>query len=188
MGTGPAVGHQARSPRAFPPSTLRCRSRNDGGGPVRATNGQDPVARAMGTPTGERTPWESSLRLADAKHLSVGADPHGHSSERWRLLLRDCLRRPRGKIPTIESRSTTANLPSSTAMLANAVAKDVRQQRLRHPQADNRNDQRFELVAQSPDQIKFPNKPRKPKPRPRRSKAEQRVLPGVPASDNESKE
>ena len=67
----------------IPPSILRCRSRNDGGGPVRATNGQDPVARAMGTPTGGRTPWKSSLRLADAKHLSVGADPQRHSSDHW---------------------------------------------------------------------------------------------------------
>ena len=72
-------------------------------------------------------------------------------------------------------------------MLANAVANDVRQQRLRQPQADNRNEQRFELVAQSPDQVKFPNKPRKRKPRPCRGKAEQRRLPGVPANDNESK-
>ena len=51
---------------------------------------------------------------------------------------------------------------------------------------DNPNDQRFELVAQLPGQVKFPSKPRKRQPRPRRSKVEQRMLPGVPASDYQS--
>ncbi len=52
---------------------------------------------------------------------------------------------------------------------------------------DNLNDQRFELVAQLPGQVKFPGKPRKRQPRPRRSEVEQRRLPGVPVSDDETK-
>ena len=72
-------------------------------------------------------------------------------------------------------------------MWAKAVAKDVRQQRIHHPQTEDRNDQRFELVAQSPDQVKFPSKTRKRKPRPGRNKVEQRRLLGVPTSDDQTK-
>ena len=52
---------------------------------------------------------------------------------------------------------------------------------------DNLNDQRFELVAQLPGQVKFPSKPRKRQPRPRRNEVEQLTLPGVPASDDQTK-
>ncbi len=55
------------------------------------------------------------------------------------------------------------------------------------PQTDNLNDQRFELVAQLPGQVKFPGKPRKRQPRPRRNEVEQLTLPGVPASDDQTK-
>ena len=52
---------------------------------------------------------------------------------------------------------------------------------------DNLNDQRFELVAQSPGQVKFPSKPRKRQPRPRRGKVEQLTLPGLPTSNTDRK-
>ena len=55
------------------------------------------------------------------------------------------------------------------------------------PQAENPNDQRFELVAQLPGQVKFPRQPRKRQPRPRRRKVEQLTLPGLPTSDTNRK-
>ena len=56
-------------------------------------------------------------------------------------------------------------------------------------QKDNPEHGTFALVAQVPGQVKLSGPPRKRRvPRPRRSKAEQQRMPGVPASDNESTE
>jgi hypothetical protein len=55
-------------------------------------------------------------------------------------------------------------------------------------QADNLEGDIFQLVAQVPGQVKISGPPRKRRaPRPRRSKVEQRRLPSVPASGDESK-
>ena len=45
--------------------------------------------------------------------------------------------------------------------------------------ADNRNDQKFELVGQYPGQVKFSSPPRRRSIRPRPSNAEQQTLPGL---------
>ncbi len=55
-------------------------------------------------------------------------------------------------------------------------------------QQDTPKDGKFELVAQVPGQVKTSGPPRKRRaPRPRPGKVEQGRLPGVPASDDESK-
>lgn len=55
-------------------------------------------------------------------------------------------------------------------------------------QPDNLEGDIFQLVVQVPGQVKKSGPPRKRRPpRPLRGKAEQRSLPGVPASDDESK-
>lgn len=55
-------------------------------------------------------------------------------------------------------------------------------------QPDNLQGDIFQLVAQVPGEVKISGPPRKRRaPRPRRSKVEQRRLPGVPASDDQTK-
>ena len=52
---------------------------------------------------------------------------------------------------------------------------------------DDPKDRKFELVAQSPGEVKIAGAPRKRQARPRHSNVEQRTLPGLPTRGNESK-
>ena len=54
-------------------------------------------------------------------------------------------------------------------------------------EADNPNDQKFELVSQYPGQVKFRSPPRRRTVRPRRSNVEQPALPGL-QTNNDQKE
>ena len=51
-------------------------------------------------------------------------------------------------------------------------------------QAENPKEERFQLVAQYPGQVKFSGPPRKRTVRPRRSNVEQQTLPGFSAGDD----
>ena len=54
-------------------------------------------------------------------------------------------------------------------------------------EADNPKDQRFELVAQYPGQVKFSSPPRRRSVRPRRSDVEQLTLPGLQTNNDQEK-
>ncbi len=99
------------------------------------------------------------------------------------------LRKPRKKTKAGTRRSKKATSPVHTAKIEpRKPAKASGKGKTTTAQKDNPEHGTFELVAQVPGQVQISGPPRKRRaPRPRRGKVEQRRLPGVPASDDESK-
>ena len=99
------------------------------------------------------------------------------------------LRKPRKQPKAGARRTKKASSPVNTAKIKpRKPAKASGKGNTTMAQKDNPEHGTYAFVAQVPGQVKFSGPPRKRRaPRPRRSKVEQRRLPGIPASDDESK-
>ena len=98
------------------------------------------------------------------------------------------VRKRRRKTKSGEPQSKKASSPAPTAKTRKRKpAKTSRNGKTTTVQADNPKDTVFELVAQVPGQVKIASKPRKNKATQSRSNTEQRTLPELPASGEESK-
>ena len=97
------------------------------------------------------------------------------------------IRKPRTQPKVGIRRSKKASSPVRTAKIEpRKPAKASGKGNVTMGKKDNHEDGKFELVAQSPGEVKIAGAPRKRQPRPRRSNVEQRTLPGLPTGGEDS--